>query len=96
MLATTRKSIPLGDGEVALVKAIQTPGTVERSAIEKLSGKLPANLSEAQAIGLLLDLGKSVVAEAVLNAQYADYAAAIDEDDRSSHQAIRTRRNRVA
>jgi len=95
VLTKTRKSVPLDLDDVALVNAIKDRSSLERLAVETIAGDLPQDLSEAQVIKLLLDLGKSVVSEAVLNAQYAAYQADLDDEDCAYQKASRKRRDRA-
>lgn len=95
MQTVSRKSVPTHASELDVARAIQTAGTPERVAIEVLVGPMSAHVSEAQALSALLVAGATQVREAVINAQYAEYAAALDDDDRQYAAAVRARRDRL-
>lgn len=92
----TRKSAPLDDEQLAVVEAIHVGGTPERAAFESLVGQARSKVSEAQAISTLVSLGIDRVREAVLDQQYAAYAAAMDDEDREYAETVRARRSHRA
>ena len=91
----TRKTVPVEEEPLALVQAIRTPGTPESAAAQMIAGPLRPNLSEGQALALLLSLGVDRVREAVLDLQYAAYAETINDEDRAYEDAVRARRTRL-
>lgn len=87
-----RKSIPLAADELTLTDQVRTPGTRERAAVEAVMGPLPERLSEAQALSALISVAQATVREKVTSSGYADYAAALDGEDRAFAAATRVRR----
>lgn len=88
----TRKSIPLDVDELTLADQVRKPGTRERAAVEAVMGPLPERLSEAQALSALIAVAQATVREKVISSGYADYAAALDAEDRAFAAATRARR----
>ena len=95
MHTLTRKSVPLPDDVIEVAHAIQAGSPVERSAVEALTGPLPARVSESQAISRLVALGAAQVRLATIEAGYAAYAASLNDEDRAYADAQRTRRARL-
>ncbi|MDR0594392.1 MAG: hypothetical protein LBG60_14305 [Bifidobacteriaceae bacterium] len=95
MSPAVRKSIPITPERRALVAAIRTAGTPERAAAEAVAGQIPPHQSEARILAMLVDLGAKRIAEEVIQASYAAYAAALDDEDRATAAALRPRRDRL-
>lgn len=91
-LTLSRKSVPLDHEELELAKKVREPGTPEREAVESVVGPLPSRLSEAQALSALMAVAKQSVHDHVTSTGYADYAAALDDEDRAFAAATRARR----
>ncbi|MCL1800421.1 MAG: hypothetical protein FWG25_03535 [Promicromonosporaceae bacterium] len=89
-----RQSVPISPELSALTTAIRDAKSPQRQALEAMVGPLPAGLSEAAALGALLELAKAVVFEASLAAEYQAYALARDKEDAQFERAIRARRAR--
>lgn len=88
-----RKSVSLTPAALELVRQIRTPGSIQRDAIERELGALPASTSEAQAIAALISMGSAVLEARVLDAAYAAEAAAYTPEDRQFREAQRSRRD---
>lgn len=97
MSRAVRKSVPLEAVDLDLVARLRLPGSVEREAVEHLTGtQLPPSLSEAQSLSLLMSMARTLVAEQVLDMQYARYAAHLDAEDIEFGRLNRERRTRLS
>lgn len=92
MDAVIRKSVPLDSALAALTDSIKVIDSPERLALEDVVGRLPANLSEAQILALLLKLGSEVVFEAKQYVDYSALAASRNNEDEAFEKAVRARR----
>lgn len=92
----TRKTVPVDAEALALAQALRTEGTPESQAAQMIAGPLRFNLSEGQALALLVSLGAERLREAVLDLQYAAYAETINDEDRAYADSVRKRRSRLA
>ncbi|MCL2466984.1 MAG: hypothetical protein FWF02_03385 [Micrococcales bacterium] len=95
-MTIVRKSVPLADEHLALLRTVGEPGTPERLEVERVTGPLPEVVSESRILASLIDYARRSLAEARLNAGYAALAATTDADDDAHAQAVRSRRHRMA
>jgi len=93
---TIRKTLPVDEESLALAQAIRTSDTPESTAAQMIAGPLRPNLSEGQALAMLISLGAERLRETILDLQYAAYADTIDDEDRAYADSVRARRTRLS
>lgn len=90
-----RKSVPLTDAQLAVLQLVRRPETPERRALERATGPLPDNPSDARALSSLIDYAARALTDARLEAGYAVLAQTADDDDATHAHAVRGRRHRL-
>jgi hypothetical protein len=89
---SVRKSVTLGDAELALLAALREQGSLERSAWRALTGKDPTRMSESAILSELIRMGRNVVIDQVLADGYTELAVTADAADAAYHRAVRAGR----
>jgi hypothetical protein len=87
-----RKSVTLGDAELALLAALREQGSLERSAWRALTGEDPTRMSESAILSELIRMGRNVVIDQVLADGYTELALTADAEDAAYHRAVRAGR----
>lgn len=87
-----RKSVTLGDAELALLAALREQGSLECYAWRALTGEDPTRMSESAILSELIRMGRNVVIDQVLADGYTELAVTADADDAAYHRAVRAGR----
>lgn len=90
--SAVRRSVSLTDDQVAVLRLVRQEGTPERQALERATGPLPDDSSDARTLSRLIDLATRMLADVRLDVGYAALAEATDGDDAAHSQAVRSRR----
>jgi hypothetical protein len=97
--AAQRKSVPLSPETARELALIRTPGTDESKAAAELIGIDPADMSEAQTLAAVIDLGRRLIEERAREESYRrlkdiDAADAERDQERAAFLARRAERER--
>lgn len=89
-----RKSVPLSPETAHDLALIRTPGTDQARVAADLLGADPADMSEAQTLAAVIDLGRRLIEERVREESYRRLAAidAADPTRATERAALRARR----
>lgn len=91
MVVPLRKSVPLSPETARDLALIRTPGTDQARAAADLLGTDPVEMSEAQTLAAVIDLGRRLIEERAREASYRRLAA-MDATDADRHRERAARR----